>query len=68
MKHKEAVGEDGSLPGEITTKLDSLTAEDLLTVLTEKPVCIGCHGTRILWLQVVTQYRIRARIVTTLKL
>ena len=29
MKRKEAVGEDDSLPGEITAKLDSLTAEDL---------------------------------------
>ena len=29
MKRKEAVGEDDSLPGEVTAKLDSLTAEDL---------------------------------------
>ena len=36
MKRKEAVGEDDSLPGEITAKLDSLTAEDL-------KVCWLCH-------------------------
>ena len=29
MKRKEAVGEDDSLPSEITAKLDSITAEDL---------------------------------------
>ena len=39
MKRKEAVGEDDSLPGEITAKLDSLTAEDLKVCW----LCWGCE-------------------------
>ena len=53
MKRKETVGEDDSLPGEITAKLDSLTAEDLKVhvyvdcVEGVKLVPNGCHGTSI---------------------
>ena len=41
MKRKEVVGEDDSLPGEITAKLDSLTAADLLTVLTVRNLSVS---------------------------
>ena len=41
MKCKEAVGEEDSRPGEITDKLDSLTAEDL------KVCCISINDSTL---------------------